>query len=239
MSARAGAAASWAGLHVIADDPSPEGVLAIAEASLEGGARIVQVRMKGTPSRTLFLAASAVAAAVRCVPGARVVVNDRLDVALAAGADAVHLGRDLPRGRAGRHRAAGPPLWGLSTHDPGQALAAEQAGAAYIGFGPVFATGSKADALPPRGIAQLRAVCRAARVPVIAIGGITPGNAARAISAGAAGIAVISAVAGAPDRVAAVRELVSLFEENPPPAKRAGCPDLNDTPVLQRGVAPL
>jgi len=224
MSERAAASAAWTGLHVIADGASTEGVLAVAEAALEGGARIVQVRMKGVPSGTLFHAASAVAETVRRVPGARLVVNDRLDVALAVGAGAVHLGaEDLPPedARTAIGAAGRPLVWGLSTHDLGQALAAERAGAAYIGFGPVFATASKADALPPRGIAQLAAACRAVRVPVIAIGGITLGNAADAIAAGAAGIAVISAVAGAPDRVAAVREIVSLFEGKDPSARAA------------------
>jgi thiamine-phosphate pyrophosphorylase len=75
----------------------------------------------------------------------------------------------------------------------------------------VYATGAKRDALPPRGIAQLHAVCRAVRIPVIAIGGITQANAGDALAAGAAALAVISAVAGAPDRVAAVRALASLF----------------------------
>ena len=218
------AAATWTGLHVIAGGASTEAVLAIAEAALEGGARIVQARMKGVPSRTLFLAASAVAEAVGRVPGARLVVNDRLDVALAVGAEAVHLGQDdlPPEAARAAIAATGRSLvYGLSTHDLAQAVAAEGAGATYIGFGPVFATGSKGDALPPRGIAELAAVCRAVQVPVIAIGGITLENAANAVAAGAAGIAVISAVAGAPDRVAAVREIVSLFEGKDPSARAA------------------
>jgi len=215
MSERARVGAPWAGLHVIAGGTRVEEVLAIAQAALEGGAPVVQVRMKGVPSRTLFLAASAVAAALRRFPGARLVVNDRLDVALAVGADAVHLGQDdlAPEDARVAIAAAGRSLvFGLSTHDPGQALAAERAGPAYLGFGPVFATSSKDDALPPRGVAQLAAVCRAARVPVIAVGGITPANAGEALAAGAAGIAVISAVAGASDRVLAVRAIVSLIE---------------------------
>jgi thiamine-phosphate pyrophosphorylase len=200
---------------VIADGGTAEGMLTVAEAAIEGGARIVQVRMKGVPSRTLFLAASQVADSVRRVPGARLVVNDRLDVALAVGADAVHLGQDdlPPEDARAAIAAAGRPLvFGLSTHDLGQARAAERAGAAYVGFGPIFATGSKPDALPPRGIALLTAVCRTIALPVIAIGGITLGNAADAVAAGAAGIAVISAIAQAPDRAAAVRSLVALFE---------------------------
>ena len=211
MSARA----TWAGVHVIAGGVTIEGVRAIAEAAIAGGARIVQVRLKGASSRTLFLAASAVAETLRQVPAARLIVNDRLDVALAVEADAVHLGQDdLPAedARAAIAAARSSLVFGLSTHDLGQARAAERAGAAYIGFGPIFATGSKADALSPRGIAQLAAVCREVDLPVIAIGGITIENAADALAAGAAGIAVISAIAEVPDRKIAVRSLVSLFQ---------------------------
>ncbi len=224
MSARARAAAPWAGLHVIAGGARAEDVLAIAEAALEGGAPVVQVRMKGAPPRALFEAALAVAEALRRYPGARLVVNDRLDVALAVGADAAHLGQNDPAPEDARAAiaAAGRPLaFGLSTHDPGQALAAERSGAAYVAFGPVFATSSKDDALPPLGIAQLAAVCRTARAPVIAIGGITAANAGEALAAGAAGLAVISAVAGARDRVAAVRRFVSLFEGKDPASAEA------------------
>lgn len=216
--------ASWAGLHVIVGGASVEETLAVAEAALQGGARIIQVRLNEAPSGLLHRAASAAARAVRRVPRARIVVNDRLDVALAVDADAVHLGQDdlAPEDARTAIAAAGRALfWGLSTHDLAQALAAERAGAAYIGFGPVFATGSKRDALPPRGIAQLEAVCRAVDVPVIAIGGITPGNAREALAAGAAGIAVISAVTSAADRVAAVQRFTALVEGKDPAAGQA------------------
>jgi thiamine-phosphate diphosphorylase len=218
------AGASWAGLHVIVGGASAEETLAVTEAALQGGARIIQVRLKEAPSGLLHRAASAVARAVRSVPGARIVVNDRLDVALAVDADAVHLGQDdlAPGDARTAIAASGRALfWGLSTHDLAQALAAKRAGAAYIGFGPVFVTESKREALPPRGIAQLQAVCRAVDVAVIAIGGITPGNAREALAAGAAGIAVISAITSADDRVAAVRRFTALFERKDPAAGQA------------------
>ena len=93
----------------------------------------------------------------------------------------------------------------------GEARRAEQAGAAYVGFGPIFATGSKADPLPPRGLEALAEVCRALSIPVVAIGGIDFEGARAARRAGAAGVAVISAVATAPDMAAAARSLAGIF----------------------------
>lgn len=211
---------TWSGLHVIADagaspDRSP---LEIAEAALSGGARIIQVRMKDAPARALLDAALAVAGAVRRRPGARLVVNDRLDVALAAGADAVHLGQeDLPvhEARSAIRAAGGRLACGVSTHDLEEARRAEREGAAYVGFGPVFATRSKADPLAPRGLERLGEVCRAVSIPVIAIGGIDLEGARAARAAGAAGVAVISAVAAAPGMADAARALAGVFPENP------------------------
>jgi len=216
-------AESWAGVHVIADHAAAPGhsVRTIAEAALRGGARIVQVRMKGATSRALYEASCDVARAVRRVPSARLVVNDRLDVALAVGADAVHLGQEdlaLKDARAVLDRVGRSPACGISTHDVAQARRAEAEGAAYIGFGPVFATGTKGDALPPRGLDRLAEACAAVRIPVIAIGGITIENAKRVAAAGASGLAVISAVALASDMEATVHTLVALFQ--PPSSAR-------------------
>lgn len=207
----------WGGLHVIADwgTGSEATPVAIAGAALAGGARIIQVRVKGAASRALYDWADRVAALVRKHPGARLVVNDRVDVALAVGADAVHLGEgDLsPADAREAIAASGRPLaCGLSTHDIAQARRAARAGAAYIGFGPVFPSSSKADALPPRGIDRLAEVCRRVPVPVIAIGGIDLAGAREAAKAGAAGVAVISAVANAPDMRAATEALAAVFQ---------------------------
>ena len=123
--------------------------------------------------------------APRCSPlcraaGVPFCVNDRLDVALAVGADVVHLGQDdLPLADARRVRAAaGRPglLIGFSTHNPAQARAAAAGGADYIGFGPVFGTRSKANPDPTVGLDALAEVCRAVAVPVVAIGGISAGR---------------------------------------------------------------
>jgi thiamine-phosphate pyrophosphorylase len=222
--AQALGAADWAGVHVIADPAAARGrsALAIAEAALRGGAQVIQVRMKGATSRALYEAAVSVARTVRRVPAARLVVNDRLDVALAVDADAVHLGQEdlAPADARAALLAAGRPLvYGISTHDLSEARAAEAQGAAYIGFGPLFATRTKVDALSPRGLDDLAEVCAAVKIPVIGIGGITIENAKAAAEAGASGLAVVSAVAGAPDMETAVRARVALFPP-PSPARR-------------------
>lgn len=143
--------------------------------------------------------------------GAALVVNDRLDVALACEADGCHLGQsDLPLADARAALAdAGRPLWlGVSTHDLEQVRAAVAGGADYLGFGPVFATRTKANPDPVVGLAGLAAAVRAAgAVPVVAIGGIGLDDAAAVYEAGAAAICAISAVNASDDPVAAGRRL--------------------------------
>lgn len=127
--------------------------------------------------------------------GARIVVNDRLDVAVAVGADGVHVGeKSLPAATLSDWRRAyggGDFLIGVSCHSLEGARTAERDGADYIFFGPVFSTPSKAGFGPPQGLNRLREVCRALHIPVLAIGGITEENARSCIVAGAAGIAAI------------------------------------------------
>jgi thiamine-phosphate pyrophosphorylase len=138
------------------------------------------------------------------------IVNDYADIAAAVGADGVHLGQDDLPIDAARRVVGRSALIGLSTHSLAQAEAAQAAGADYIGFGPVFPTGTK-NAGTPRGLDELRAVTTHVAIPVIAIGGITETNAGAVIGAGARGIAVISAVLGAEDiRQAAARIIASI-----------------------------
>jgi thiamine-phosphate pyrophosphorylase len=138
-------------------------------------------------------------------------VNDRLDVALAVGADVLHLGQDdLPLADA-RRIAAGRLLIGFSTHDPAQAAAAVAGGADYIGFGPIFDTRSKLRPDPTVGVEGLRAVAAASPIPVVAIGGITLATIQTVASAGAAAAAVIAAVNEAPDPTAAGRQVAAAF----------------------------
>jgi thiamine-phosphate pyrophosphorylase len=178
---------------------------------------VLQLRAKGLSAAALFEAATLLRAACGRA-GVPLCVNDRVDVALAAGADAVHVGQDdLPLGQVRRlvEAAAGPgrarPWIGVSTHDGAQARAARAGGADYIGFGPVFATTGKHDPGPVVGLVGLREVARAIDLPVVAIGGIDLDNVVGVAAAGAAAAAVISAVGGAKDPTAAGLRVGAAF----------------------------
>jgi thiamine-phosphate pyrophosphorylase len=167
-----------------------------------GGAKILQVRLKpGTADEQLRLAR--LAREICNAHGALLIVNDRIDVALAAGADGVHLGQtDVPLAEA--RKLAPELIIGVSTHDLAQVRAAVAGGADYLGYGPVFATRTKANPDPVQGLVALRAaVAAAGDIPIVAIGGITPIHAQDVYAAGAAAICAISAVNEADDVVAA------------------------------------
>lgn len=173
---------------------------ALARA-LASEARVLQVRIKPRDGRADPADLVRIARMARRVcddAGAALIVNDRLDVALAADADGVHLGQtDLPIASARRAlQAAGRGLWiGVSTHHVAQVRAACDAGADYLGFGPVFATATKQDPDPVQGSAGLAAAVAAAQgCPIVAIGGIQPAAAGELYRAGAAAICAIGAV---------------------------------------------
>lgn len=157
----------------------------------------IQIREKDLSAGELVeVARQGVAASKRADGGSRVIVNDRIDVALAAGAAGVHLGGGSVPVEAAvewlrQGNAAKDFLVGVSCHEIRQAIAAEKAGASYVFFGPVYETPSKKKFGPPQGIEKLREVCKAVCIPVVAIGGITQENASECIRAGAAGIAAI------------------------------------------------
>ncbi len=179
----------------------------VVRAALEGGAGAIQLREKTLGARdTLALAWEL--RRVTCDYDALLFVNDRFDLALAVGADGVHLGpTDVPV-EAVRAVASPPFLIGYSTDDPEVAEVAVREGADYLGVGTVFPTDNKSDAGLAIGPAGLARVARAVAVPVVAIGGITPDRAATLGSSGASGVAVLGAVMGAPDPTAATRALV-------------------------------
>jgi thiamine-phosphate pyrophosphorylase len=175
-----------------------DAVLGRIRDAVAAGADWVQIREKNLPSRALLaLTREAVGTARQSGTGkTRVIVNDRLDVALASDASGVHLGgQSLPAFEVVRWCRAGRApagfLIGVSCHGLEQAREAEGAGANYIFFGPVFDTPSKRPFGPPQGVRALTEVCRAVRIPVIAIGGLNLANAAGCVQAGAAGIAAI------------------------------------------------
>ena len=180
----------------------------VAAAAILGGADAVQLRAPELPDRDLLPLAAELALACRAA-GTVCIVNDRLQVAVAAAADGVHLGqRDQPE-RAGALLPPGMVL-GVSVDTPEQARRAARFGAAYLGV-TVWRTATKPGARPV-GLGGLRAVCAATRLPVVGIGGIGAGNAAQVLAAGARGVAVVSAVGAACDMVGATRALAAALE---------------------------
>jgi thiamine-phosphate pyrophosphorylase len=170
-------------LHVIVDD------LEVARRAAEGGASVIQLRLKGTPTEDVVDRGTAFK--LLCEEfNLTFVVNDDVQAALALLADGVHLGRH----DEGLELALEAGLMvGRSASSPEEANRAEQDGAAYIGAGPVWATPSKPDADPPIGLEGLGAISAAVSIPVIAIGGVDASNAGDCIEAGAFGVAVVRA----------------------------------------------
>lgn len=204
------------GLYGLAD-PGIRGDLPVVDlcvALARGGARTVQIRWKAAGARELLEAARAAKEALRPF-GARLVVNDRPDVALLAGADGVHVGaEDLPVEEV--RRLVGDALFvGATVRDVEGARAAARAGADYVGFGPVFPTSSKVVDAAPRGLDALKEVVRLSPVPVVAIAGIGLENIGQVAATGAAAAAVGSAALGRDGGTAAIAEraraLVAAF----------------------------
>ena len=198
-------------LYVITDE-AISGVLShaeIAQRAIDGGADVIQLRDKACGCRELCRIGRALRT-ITMKTGALLIVNDRLDVALACGADGVHLGQDDIRASVARQIAPPGFIIGVSVGTIDEALNAEQDGADYIAISPLFSTGSKNDAGPGCGLDALREIRRNVSIPVIAIGGIKRNNVHDVIAAGADGIAVISAIVGSMDISAEARELKSL-----------------------------
>ena len=179
----------------LAEGDSGAGVLGRIRAAIAAGVDWVQIREKVLSGRELL---GLVQEAVAAGGGARVIVNDRLDMALAAGAAGVHLGRESLGARdvvrwckSSGGNAPADFLVGVSCHSLADAREAESAGAAYIFFGPVFDTPSKRGMGEPQGVARLEEICRSVAIRVLAIGGVNEQNAGDCIRAGAAGIAAI------------------------------------------------
>jgi thiamine-phosphate pyrophosphorylase len=186
------------------------GLAATVRAALDGGVTLIQYRAKAAPARAQFAEVVELSGICRRF-GVPLLVNDRVDIALAAGADGVHLGQsDLPAERA-RRLLGEDAIVGLTVRSLAEIEAAPLAVVDYLSVGAVYATASKADADPPRGTSGLAelvaAIRRRSELPVCAISGIDAGNAVDVIAAGADGIAVISAICSAEDPAAAARGL--------------------------------
>ena len=190
------------------------GMVRTATAAVRGGAGVVQLRLKDAGTADRIAAGLALKAAL-ADSGAALIVNDDLDAALAIDAEGLHVGQGDLAPAAARARLGPARLLGVSVHSVATARALDPGLVDYAGAGPVFATPTKADAEAPVGWDGLARITAASPVPVVAIGGIKPGHAAPARAAGAAGLAVVSAICGQPDPEAAARALVRSFAAAP------------------------
>ncbi|WP_181705256.1 thiamine phosphate synthase [Chthonobacter rhizosphaerae] len=199
-------------LYVVTDHRLPfEALVDTTLAAVAGGVTLVQLRNPDLGGRALL--DQAVALMDRLTPlGVPLVVNDRVDVAAAAGAAGVHVGQsDLPAEAA--RRILGPDaIVGLSITEAGQLSGVDAAAVDYLGVGPVFATGTKPDAAAALGIDGLAAIVRASPLRTVAIGGIDGRNAEAVARTGVDGLSVVSAISAAPDPAAAARALRAALE---------------------------
>jgi thiamine-phosphate pyrophosphorylase len=186
----------------------------IVLAGVAGGVTAVQLREKGCSTRE-FVALARSLKQVLAPHGVPLLINDRVDVALAAGADGVHVGQSDMAYRDARALLGADALIGLSVETPEQAAEAEMCDCDYLGVGPIFPTGTKYDAAPAWGLDRLAELRRTSRHRLVAIGGITASNAALVATAGADGIAVVSAICSAPDPRAAATHLRRIIEDTP------------------------
>lgn len=187
-------------LYLVADvDYAAErDIVSLVEDAIQGGVTTVQLRAKGLGTREFFRLATRMTAVLkrRDVP---LIINDRVDIALACGADGVHLGQsDMPPDTA-RKLVGESKIIGVSVNTPKEAREAERLGADYVGLGPIYATATKDTDLPVLGSDGIRRMRGKIGIPIVAVGGINAGNAAEVMKSGAAGVAVVSAILGAPD----------------------------------------
>ena len=201
-------------LYIITDENIGFGKthVEIAQLAIAGGADAIQLRDKSCSTRELIRIGRTLRT-ITSRSSTLFIVNDRLDVALSCGADGVHLGQGDTRTDVARQITPPGFIIGVSVSTVDEAIRAEREGADYVALSPTFSSGSKLDAGPGHGLEMLREIQRNVSVPVIAIGGINSGNVRDVIAAGAAGVAVISAVVGAADITAAACDLKNLIRQ--------------------------
>jgi thiamine-phosphate pyrophosphorylase len=201
------------GLYLVTDRAALLGrdLFDVVGRAVAGGARLVQLREKHAATREFVELARGLAALIQPL-GARLVINDRVDVALAAGADGVHVGQDDMHPADVRVLVGPDRIVGLSVTGEDETRAARGLPVDYLGAGPIFATATKLDAGAAQGLEGLARMLALAEVPVVAIGGVTPANAAAVMATGVAGLAVVSALCAAADPQAAARELRAIVE---------------------------
>ncbi len=207
------------GLYLVTDQALSRGrtLMEVVSQAVYGGVTCVQVRAKTESTRDFIDQARSIQSflAEQKVP---LIINDRLDVAQAVGADGIHLGQsDMPieMARAIMGSGVGPEMViGISAECLEHAVDAEKAGADYIGAGALFTTPTKADIAPPMGIEDLQEICESVTIPVVAIGGINASNSADVIGTGADGIAVVSAIVSADDCRKAAQTLNEIIRNS-------------------------
>ncbi|SRR5579883_929253 len=198
------------GLHVILGGLERVRLLELARIAEEEGAAVVQLREKTLPTGEIIKIADSLR---NVLHRTTFIINDRADIALAVGANGVHLGQDDLPIEAARELLGADMIIGASTSNVEEALAAERRGANYLGFGHMFPTRSKEKQTPPRTVSELSAVTAAVSLPVIAIGGITSTNVREIAVSVLGGVAVISAISQAKNPRMVVSEFVKILEK--------------------------
>ena len=200
-------------IYLVTDDGCLQGrpLLECVREALEGGVTLVQYRAKTASSAEMYNEALQLKALCDSfkVP---LIINDRLDIAMAVGAAGVHLGQDDLPCAAARRILGEDYLIGVSAHNPAEAKAALQSGADYLGCGAVFGTATKAD-VKKLGTEGLEAICKAKGLPVVGIGGVTADNYREVRAAGADGAAIVSGILAQPDIRATVRAIARVSQE--------------------------
>jgi thiamine-phosphate pyrophosphorylase len=199
-------------LYLITDRKQVRGdsLYRVIEEALKYGVQVVQLREKDLSSRNLYNVASELRELTARF-GARLIINDRVDIALAAAADGVHLGGESMPVAVAREILGAERLIGVSCHDQSSALTAQQDGADFITFGPVYPTPSKSRYGDPVGLAKLTETTKVLQIPVFALGGINPVTAGEVITCGAHGIALISAIIAAEQPGLEAAKLLALL----------------------------
>lgn len=200
-------------IYLVTDDGCLQGraLIDCVREALEGGVTLVQYRAKTASSAEMYAEAQELKALCDSfkVP---LIINDRLDIAMAVGAAGVHLGQDDLPCAAARRILGEDYLIGVSAHNPAEAKAALQSGADYLGCGAVFGTATKAD-VKKLGTEGLTAICRENGLPVVGIGGVTADNYREVRAAGADGAAIVSGILAQPDIRATVRAIAKISQE--------------------------
>lgn len=198
------------GIYFVTPPETGDRLDALVEAALRGGAKIIQLRDKTASDAELIPLARRLKT-ITVAHGAKLIINDRIEVAVAADADGLHVGQSDMSAMKARAVIGTNKLLGVSVSNPAQLASLSVEAVDYIGVGPFRATSTKLDHAQPLGAEGLEKIARAAPLPAVAIGGLTLGDVAAVKAAGCAGMAVVSAIAGTDDPEAAARALTTAW----------------------------